>query len=121
MTTPGMTIDQRIAKARKAKRKRLWGRIALYVVSATIGLGVGTVLVDATEADAASQTQINRYIRLAGGVAPCTHEDGSRQTSPCFWDASQRGNGKGYDYIALTVKGQDDAIVYLTGPKAKRY
>lgn len=120
---PGM-IDERIAKARKARRKRLVGRIALYVVSATIGLGVGTVLVNTTQADAVSQTAINKYIRAHGGIAPCKWEDGSGQAGPCVWLASVQGNGQGVSFVAMpdgADKDDDKEIVYLSGPKAKRY
>lgn len=116
--------QQRAIRQRKARRKRIALRIGLYAVSLTVGLVVGNAIVNATEADAGSQTQVNRYIRAHGGIAPCTHEDGSGQHGPCYWDASARGNGKGYDYIAMPDgkdKDDDKDIVYLTGPKAVRY
>jgi hypothetical protein len=37
---------------------------------------------------------------------PCVEED---QTTPCYWDASTRGNGKGQSFI-VTVTGK---VVYV--------
>lgn len=120
-TVPGMTRDESTRSTRiKAKRRgRIARKVAVAVVSIAVGLGIGIAV--ASNSDAVSQVTINKYIRANGGVPPCTHEDGSGQPGPCYWDASERGNGKGYDYVAVPVKGKDKAIVFLTGPKAKRY
>lgn len=124
MTMPGMLDlaqpsqrSMRQAKKRSTKRSKFIGRMfAVGIIAALIGGGVAI----AENADAVSQVTINKYIRANGGIPPCTHEDGSGQPGPCYWDASERGNGKGYDYVAVPVKGKDKAIVYLTGPKAVR-
>lgn len=113
--------EERAAKARKAQRRTRRNRYIGYALAAILGIGVGTAIVNATEAEAVSQVRINKYIRANGGIPPCKHEDGSGQPGLCFWDASERGNGKGHDYLAASVKGKDDRIIYITGPKAKRY
>lgn len=59
-----------------------------------------------------------KIVREHGGIPACKHEDGSDQTGPCYWDASERGNGEGRDYVAMPAKGGDDRIVFLT-PKRK--
>lgn len=115
---PSWQRSVRQAKKRDTKRAKFIGRMfAVGIIAALIG---GTVAI-AEHADAVSQVTINKYIRANGGIPPCTHEDGSGQPGICYWDASERGNGKGYDYVAVPVKGQDKRIVFLTGPKAKRY
>lgn len=131
MTMPGMldmnptrtaAQEKRVVKTRKTLRRQRRNRFVGYFLAASIGLTGGTAIAYAQEAEAVSQAAINRYIRSEGGVPPCTHEDGSGQPGPCYWDASERGNGKGYDYIAVpTGKNKDKAIVFLNGPKAKRY
>lgn len=120
-STPGMIRDENAVTQRsKAKKQgRIIKRIAIGVVAMAVGLGIGTAL--AEQSDAISQVTINKYIRAHGGVPPCTHEDGSGQPGVCYWDASERGVKGGYDYIAISKKHSDDRIVYLTGPKAKRY
>lgn len=115
---PSWQRKTRQAKKASTKRSKFIGRMfAVGVIAALIG---GTVAI-AEHADAVSQVTINKYIRANGGIPPCTHEDGSGQPGPCYWNAKKRGNGKGYDYIAVPVKGGDKAIVFLNGPKAKRY
>jgi hypothetical protein len=99
-------------------------RMAALVMAASLMAGglTGHALSSAPEVEAVSRVAINKYIRAHGGIPPCTHEDGSGQPGPCYWDASKRGNGKGHDFIAVPTKpGQDKLYVYLTGPKAKRY
>jgi len=108
-------------KVKAKRRKRLFRKAIIAVVAMAAGVGTGLAIVNATEADAVSQVTINKYIRANGGIPPCTHEDGSGQPGVCYWDASERGNGKGDDYVAISKKHSDDRIVYLTGPKAKRY
>lgn len=71
---------------------------------------------------AMTRTARNKQIREWGGIAPCTHEDASRQALPCYWNAKVRGDGKGDSFIAVSNgKGNDPAFIYLTGAKAKRY
>jgi hypothetical protein len=124
-STPGMIRDENaITQRSKAKKRgRTIKRIAIYLALAAAGFGIGTVgaALTSPDADAVSQVTINKYIRAHGGIPPCTHEDGSGQPGVCYWDASERGVKGGYDYVAISKKHSDDRIVYLTGPKAKRY
>jgi len=116
--------EQRVQRQRKARRNRIVRKVALAIVSVAVGIGTGTAIVNATQADAATQTQINRFIRSEGGIPPCTHEDGSGQAGTCVWWAKQRGNGDGHSYLAVPDgrdKGDDDDLIYITGPKAERY
>lgn len=116
--TPSSQRQARQDKKRSIGRSKFIGRMfAVGIIAALIG---GTVAI-AEHADAVSQVTINKYIRAHGGIPPCTHEDGSGQPGACYWNAKKQGNGKGYDYIAVPVKGGDKAIVFLNGPKAKRY
>lgn len=108
-------------KQRRTRTRRIIGRVVWYVAMAVLGAILGTMAVGLTDANAGSQTQVNRYIVNAGGIPPCIHEDGSGQKSTCVWWAAKRGNGKGDSYLAITTKGGDDKIVYITGPKARRY
>jgi len=118
MTMPGMLDMNQSAKPRRSMRSRFITKMfAVGIMGALVGGGIAI----AQNADAASQTQINRFIRSEGGIPPCTHEDGSGQKGTCVWWAGKQGNGKGYSYLAVDRKGQDDAIIYITGPKAKRY
>jgi hypothetical protein len=55
----------------------------------------------------------NKYIRAHGGIPPCTHEDGSGQPKPCYWNAQVQGNGEGRSYV-IVPDGGDGRIVYLT-------
>lgn len=64
-------------------------------------------------AKAMSRTAKNKQIRAWGGIPPCTHEDGSGQVLPCYWDGSKRGNGKGNSYIAMPSKGDDPRFVII--------
>lgn len=123
LTVPGVEKDYAAfqKKMRAKRRNRIVRKVAVAIIAATIGIGVGTAIVNATDADAVSQVTINKYIRANGGIPPCTHEDGSGQPGMCYWDASERGVKGGYDFIAVPRAHQDKAIVYLTGPKAKRY
>lgn len=123
LTAFNSKAEQRSIRARKAQRKRMVGRVVLCAVAMVAGLGVGTVIVNITEADAITQAQINRYIKSEGGVPPCTHEDGSGQ-GICYWNAKAQGNGDGDSYISLPDgkdKDDDKDLVYLTGPLAVRY
>lgn len=116
--------EQRVKKARKARRKRIVGRIALSTFAMAVSLGVGTAIVNAQQADATSQSVINQFIRANHGIAPCKHEDGSDQPGPCVWLANVQGNGDGWSYVAMPnpkFRSGDKVIVYLTGPKAVRY
>lgn len=121
MTMPGMLdMNQPRKPRRRGARSRFITRMfAVGIAAAMVGGGLAIVQ-NAPEADAASQAQINRYIRSEGGIPPCTHEDGSGQAATCVWWAGRQGNGKGYSYIAVTRTGQDDAIIYITGPQAVR-
>lgn len=77
---------------------------------------LGAVQGDRSEWDAGQwqQIAINKYIRFWGGIPPCTWEDGYGQPGKCYWDASERGNGQGYDLIAIpTMPGHDKRIVIL--------
>jgi hypothetical protein len=98
-------------------------RMAALLMAASLMAGVvtGTALSAAPEVEAASRTAVNKYIRSHGGIPPCIHEDGSGQKGTCVWWAGKRGNGKGDSYLAVDRKGKDDAIIYITGSKAKRY
>lgn len=42
-------------------------------------------------------------------VTPCEYEDSTN----CHWDASRRGNGLGYSFVALDVDmdGADDFVI----------
>lgn len=121
--------DARVVKARKARRKRITGRILLGALSMAVGLGIGTALVNTTEADAITQAQINRYIKSENGIPPCRWEDGSGtpgvgDKSPCYWNAKTMGDGDGWSFIAMPDgkdKDDDKDIVYLNGPLAERY
>ena len=125
-TQAGMVkdYDEHVIKARKARRRVRRNRFIGYALAAVVGLGVGTLIVNATEADAATQAQINRFIRSEHGIPPCKWEDGSGtpgvpERSACYWN-----DGSGWAFIALPDgKDRDDDkdIVYLTGPKAVRY
>lgn len=42
-------------------------------------------------------------------VMPCTFEDGSDSTLPCYWDGATMGNGVGDSYIV----NADETITYL--------
>lgn len=134
MTMPGMLDtnraafkteqEKRIMKARKAMRRQRRNRYIGYALAAVVGLGVGTAIVNATEADAITQAAINRYIRSEGGIPPCTHEDGSGQPGPCYWNAKVQGNGDGWSFVAMPDgkdKDDDKDLVYLNGPLAVRY
>jgi hypothetical protein len=117
-TVPFPTREDR--KIQKQKRRHM-RKVAATVLAIIIGTAAG-VTSGVVGADAVSQTTINKYIRAHGGIAPCVHEDGSGQPGNCYWDASERGNGKGHDYIAVSQgPNKDKAIVFITGPKAKRY
>lgn len=98
-------------------------RISLYATIALAFVAIFTVgaVVGADNANAGSQAQVNAYIRNHGGVPPCKEEDGSGQKGTCVWWAGKQGNGDGYSYLAIDRKGKDDAIVYITGPKAVRH
>jgi hypothetical protein len=121
-TTEPFPPSPRSMRQAKKRRNRIVRKVVLAIVAMTVGIGVGTAIVNSTEADAVSQATINKYIRANGGIPPCTHEDGSGQPGNCYWDASERGNSKGHDYIAVSQgPNKDKAIVFITGPKAKRY
>lgn len=136
MTMPGMidskTLrnthkaeqEKKIMKTRKTLRRQRRNRYIGYALAAVVGLGVGTALVNVTEADAATQAQINRFIRSEHGIPPCKWEDGSGtpgvpEKAACYWN-----DGSGWAFIAVADgrdKDDDKDIVYLTGPKAVRY
>lgn len=110
--------------ARLAKRRRITTRITIGVLMLSLGIATGSAISTLTDADAATQQQINRYIRSEGGIPPCTHEDGSGQAATCVWWAKIQGNGDGHSYLAVpdgADKDNDDEIIYITGPDAVRY
>lgn len=117
--------EQRLVmKARKAKRNRVITRVIIGAIGATLGITTGLIVTDLVDANAATQQQINRFIRSENGIAPCTHEDGSSQPGTCVWWAGKQGNGEGYSYLAVPDgrdANDDDDIIYITGPKAVRY
>jgi hypothetical protein len=55
----------------------------------------------------------NKLIRSWGGIAPCTHEDGSGQVLPCYWNGKVRGNKTGLSYIMMPSKGDDPRQVII--------
>lgn len=116
--------EQRLlTRARRAKRRRITTRVIIAAIAVTLGLATGTALAQITEAEAATQQQINRFIRANDGIPPCKWEDGSGQPGPCVW-FGRFGNGTGPSYIAMPDgpdKDNDKDIVFLTGPKAERY
>ena len=130
-TQAGMVkdYDEHVIKARKARRRARRNRFIGYVLAAVVGLGVGTLIVNATEADAITQAQINRYIKSENGIPPCRWEDGSGtpgvgDKSPCYWNAKTMGDGNGWSFVAMPDgkdKDDDKDIVYLNGPDAVRY
>lgn len=127
MTMPGMLFDQTdVCDRRKPRRsvrsKRITRMFTVGILAAMLGGGVAIVQ-QAPQADAITQTQINRYIKSEGGIPPCTHEDGAGQ-GICYWNAKTMGDGNGDSLISLPDgrdKDDDKDIVYLTGPLAERY
>lgn len=113
-------IEAQFAQSHKRLRRQRWLMVIAGIIGTAVGVS-GALIATAGDADAVSQVTINKYIRANGGIPPCTHEDGSGQPGMCYWDASERGVKGGYDFIAVPRAHQDKAIVYLTGPKAKRY
>lgn len=128
MTKPGMLFDVTDVCDRREPRRSVRSKFITRLFAVGIGaalLGGGVAIVQqAPQADAITQTQINRYIKSEGGIPPCTHEDGSGQPGPCYWNAKVQGNGDGWSFIAMPDgkdKGDDKDLVYLNGPKAVRY
>lgn len=114
MTMPGMLdMNQTIKPRRRGARSRFITRMFAVGIVATM-LGGGVAIVQNTQAEAATQAQINKFIRAEGGIPPCTHEDGSGQPGMCLWDGRKKGNGKG-DVIVLvpTKPGHDKRVVVL--------
>src|SRR5690606_2767334 len=62
------SYDEYATKSRKARHKARRNRIVGYAVAIVVGLGIGTTIAAAQEADAASRVQINRFIRANGGI-----------------------------------------------------
>ena len=100
-------------RRKTGKRGKFLTRMFAVGIVATM-LGGGLAIVQNMEAEAISQAKINAYIRSEGGIPPCTHEDGSRQSGMCLWDARKRGDGNG-DVVVLvpTKPGQDKRVVVL--------
>lgn len=120
--------SRRAKRQRNKRRNRVLIRVAAVVGLAALGVVAGTAIVNTVEADAATQAQINRYIRSENGIPPCRWEDGSgtpgTPESPCYWNAKTMGDGNGWSFIAMPDgkdKDDDKDIVYLNGPDAVRY
>lgn len=113
MTLPGMLDMNQPLKPRRGGRGRFLTRMFAVGITAAL-LGGGVAIVQNTDAEAATQAQINAYIRSEGGIPPCKWEDGSGQPGMCLWDARKRGNGKG-DVVVLvpTKPGHDKRVVVL--------
>jgi hypothetical protein len=122
MTMPGMLdINQR----RRTGRGRFITRMfAVGTAAALAGGGVVAITQNVPQADAATQVQINRFIRSEGGIPPCAVEDGSDQPhTTCVWWAGRQGNGDGYS-VLLVPDGRDadddKDVIFITGPLAVR-
>lgn len=123
MSIPGMIDLSQARKPRRSMRSRFITKMFTVGILATM-VGGGTTIVQNIEADAATQAQINRYIRSEHGIPPCKWEDGSGtpgvpEKAACYWN-----DGSGWAFIAVADgrdKDDDKDIVYLTGPKAVRY
>lgn len=107
------TRDYNRAMARRRLRIiRRTGWIILAVVLASIGMVVGLSGTD--NAEAATQQQINQYIRANHGIPPCKWEDGSGQPGMCVWHGNKFGNKKGDTVVLVPTKpGHDKRVVVL--------
>lgn len=95
---------------------RIIRKTAAYVAlaGALMAATLGGAVLHATKTEAASQKQVNQYIRSHGGIPPCTWEDGSGQPGMCLWDGRKRGNGKGDVVVLIPTKpGHDKRVVVL--------
>lgn len=123
MTMPGMLdMNQPVKPRRRGARSRRITRVFAVGIVATM-LGGGVAIVQNMEAEAATQAQINRFIRANGGLPPCKWEDGSGQAGPCVWIASKSGDGNGDSLVAMpdgADKDDDKELIYITGPLAVR-
>lgn len=63
--------------------------ILAAVAALAFGVGAGTVAPDHNPA--------------GPSIPPCVYEDGSGGPVPCYWDASERGNGIGQDVIVTVA------------------
>lgn len=88
-TTEMLSIPQ--SPKRRRKTSRTTRLFATGIIAALIGGGVA----------------------IAQNVPPCINEDGSGQAGACVWDASERGNGNGRDFLAVP-DGDDKRIVFLS-------
>lgn len=57
-----------------------------YTIALTLGLVMGAVIALSAVA----------YLQPTDALTPCPHED----SVGCYWDASERGNGLGNDFIS---------------------
>lgn len=104
---------------------RIIRKSAVYVAlaGALMAATLGGAVLHATQTEAASQTQINRYIRSHDGIPPCAEEDGSDQPrTTCVW-WGRFGNGKGESVLLVPDgrdKDDDKDVIFITGPLAVR-
>lgn len=95
---------------------RIIRKSAAYVAlaGALMAATLSGAVLHATQTEAASQSQINQFIRANGGIPQCKHEDGSGQPGMCVFHGNKQGNKKGDTIVLVPTKpGHDKRVVVL--------